>query len=463
MNQFHYSGQIRRFIIQFMRLFSHFQVEFGVDSTGNKALQQVPVYYGDSSRQVAQIIRGNSENALPTVPAITCYISNITYDRGRVQNPTHVSKMQIRERGYVHPTDTEAGYWNHDQGATFTVERMMPAPYTIELKVDIWTSNSTQKLQLFEQINPLFNPSMEIQSTDNYIDWTSLTVVELEQTGWTSRTIPMGAEDQIDVYTLTFRLPIWLSLPAKVKQMGVIQKIIMSIYDDNGDLVEDVAGLPGAMMLGRKIITPLDMGVVYFNGVLQLVRDNNIVTEDESGLHVNGRLDTWKTFIDIYGVLKNGISEVRLDQPNGSTLIGKVSYHPFDDTLLMFDPIIDTLPANTLAPVTAIIDPQTIGIERVIGVAAGTRYLLINDIGDDSNQDPAIAWVSSDPYGLVAHANDIIEFDGSVWSVVFSAAEVDESKYCTNLKSGIQYAWDGMNWTKSVEGTYAGGEWTLVL
>jgi hypothetical protein len=111
--------------------------------------------------------------------------------------------------------------------------------------------------------------------------------------------------------------------------------------------------------------------------------------------------------------------------------------------------------------VTAIIDPQTIGIDKVIGVAAGTRYLLINDIGDDSNLDPAIAWTSANPYGLVANANDIIEFDGSVWSVVFAAAEADEVKYVTNLKAEYNIHGTGQIGPKqSKEHTWEGsGPW----
>ena len=55
----------------------------------------------------------------------------------------------------------------------------MPTPYTLSMKADIWTSNTDQKLQLLEQILVLFNPALEIQTTDNYIDWTSLSVVYL--------------------------------------------------------------------------------------------------------------------------------------------------------------------------------------------------------------------------------------------------------------------------------------------
>ena len=56
----------------------------------------------------------------------------------------------------------------------------MPVPYKLTMNCDIWTSNTDQKLQILEQIFMLFNPSLEIQTTDNYIDWTSLSVLNMD-------------------------------------------------------------------------------------------------------------------------------------------------------------------------------------------------------------------------------------------------------------------------------------------
>lgn len=173
--QFFYDQQIRRFLLQFSRMVSNFQVQFSKTdaATGQLALQTVPVFYGDASRQAAAIINNNSENSLQTVPAMAFYISAMQYDRQRMQDPTFVGKVNIRERRY----DPMTGMQTHEQGDTYTVERLMPVPYLLTLKLDIWTSNTEQKMQLIEQICTLFNPSLEIQSTDNYVDWTSLSAV----------------------------------------------------------------------------------------------------------------------------------------------------------------------------------------------------------------------------------------------------------------------------------------------
>ena len=50
--QHFYDGQIRRYVTQMVRLMSNFSVK-----DGSGTLKQVPVMYGDLTRQVANIIR----------------------------------------------------------------------------------------------------------------------------------------------------------------------------------------------------------------------------------------------------------------------------------------------------------------------------------------------------------------------------------------------------------------------
>ena len=90
-----YSGQVRRFFTQFMRILNNFSVEIGRGSDGEVALKAVPVVYGDPTRQVANLIRNNSENALNYAPKIACYIRELNYDRERMQNPYHVEKQHL--------------------------------------------------------------------------------------------------------------------------------------------------------------------------------------------------------------------------------------------------------------------------------------------------------------------------------------------------------------------------------
>ena len=88
MQQFFYDSQIRRFLLQFTRMLSNFQVEYGRDEAGNvteDTLVRVPIRYGDATRQAQTIIQQNSANQMPSTPLMTYYVSALTYDRERVQ------------------------------------------------------------------------------------------------------------------------------------------------------------------------------------------------------------------------------------------------------------------------------------------------------------------------------------------------------------------------------------------
>ena len=76
-----------------------------------------------------------------------------------------------------------------------------------------------------EQILVLFNPALEIQSTDNYLDWTSLSYIELQQVQFSNRSVPVGVDEQIDIATRSFTVPSFLTAPAKVKKLVVIKWI----------------------------------------------------------------------------------------------------------------------------------------------------------------------------------------------------------------------------------------------
>lgn len=446
-----YDAQIRRFLVQFIRIVSNFEVEFGKDRDGVRTLQRVPVYYGDPSRQGATILRGNSENVMNAVPAMSAYISGFTYQQDRMQEPSFVSKMSIRERAY----DSETGLYSNQQGDSYTIERLMPVPYNLEVKLDIWTSNTEQKMQLIEQLAVLFNPSLEIQSTDNYIDWTSLSYIELSSVLWTSRTVPTGSEEPIDVATLTFTMPIWISAPAKVKRLGVIQKFVGSIYDETGAFNEDTVL---ANLSSRRYVTPLDYGVLYTGNQLQLLKPQEIVDGSSNIIEVAPPV-TWKSLVEIYGTLITGSSEIRLTLPTETELIGTIAYHPTDPYLLLFEIFEDTKPSNTLAAIDAIINPQNVKVDsNLLSPSTGTRYLLTDNIGDEGNFEGSVVWGN-----LVANTNDIIQYTGTRWQVVFDSQNENSTEYVTNTLTGTQYRWSGSEWVKSVEGVYRGGEWSLII
>jgi len=315
----------------------------------------------------------------------------------------------------------------------------------------------------------LFNPDFEIQKTDNYIDWTSLSYVELTGTTFSSRTIPIGADTEIDIATITFSMPIWLSPPVKVSKLGVIQKIIMSIYDDEGGIT---SGLIDGTLLTRSYITPNNFGLLVTGNQLRLLGTTGVnVTSGGDGYYSGanapsnfdpfetfGPAVNWKILLDQYGKVRNDTSQIRLMQPNGNEIIGTIATYTLDDTILLYNIDQDTIPANTLTAVIKIINPTTFAPPTP---ANGDRYLIIDQIGDST------ATVQSSTWGtLIASVGDIIEYSSSQskWLKVFDASHPDSTQhYITNTHTGIQYRFNGTEWVKSYEGIYTAGNWSIVL
>jgi hypothetical protein len=458
MAQFFYDNQIRRFLIQFAKIFSSWQVTKGKDPAGNEILVRVPIMYGDSSRQASTIIANNSASNLPSAPLITYYISGLEYDQRRTQDPTFIDKMQVRQRSY----NSETQQYEQVQGQAFTVERLMPVPYTLRINVDFWTTNYQQKLELIEQLGTLFNPSLEIQSTDNFIDWTSLSVVYQDGITFTSRSIPQGTGNPIDVLSWKFYMPIWLSNAAKLKKMGVIEKVIASIF--KGQALEDIQD--DDLLLGtRQKITPYGYKLLLIANRLQLLPADEAFYPSNESLEYPPPPDTslyWTSLLNVYGTLRPGISQIWLQNPFMDTeIVGTIVPDPTDDRLLIYDIDTDTLPQNTLDPVDSVVNPLVTGPNAGLpGPINGRRYLIVEDVGSPGNT--TIAWGA-----LIANANDIVEFDATSgeWFVSFDSQSATTVEYVTNLTTDLQYRFDYVNnvWMKSYEGWYNQGDYSIVI
>jgi hypothetical protein len=462
MAAYFYDEQIKRFLIQFARIFSNWEVTSGVDQNNNPIIKRVPIMYGDSSRQVSAIIASNSANSLPSAPLITYYISGLEYDQRRTQDPYYVDKLNVRQRAFN--SDTQE--FETTQGNAYTVERLMPVPYTLRITVDFWTTNYKQKLELIEQLGILFNPSLELQSTDNFIDWTSLSVVYQDGLTFSSKSIPVGTQNPIDVLSWKFYMPIWLGGPAKVKKLGVITRIVQSIF--LGKHREDIQDED--LLLGtRQKITPYGYQVLLLNGQLQILPGNNASYPPNNNLNPNSPEATeltWEPLLNIYGVIREGVSMIALENPYIETsIIGTISFNPLDDRFLTFNIDEDTLPQNTMPPVNSVIDP----IKKSPGnglpsAALNQRYLIVNDIPQqknfiDSNIEPT--WP-----GLIdgANENDIIQYNGASWEIVFDSENSNSTEFVYNLGSNIQYRfYYSEGWMKSYEGYYDQGNWRIIL
>lgn len=444
--QYFYDDQIRKYILQFIRIFGNFTVQKGFDEQSNPIYSTVPARYGDMSRQVGHILKENSENTLNTVPFISCYVNNLEMNPELRRYPQFEETLQVIEKKF----DEAAHDYTDEPGQSYDVTRYQPVPYVLRMNVDIWTSNTDQKFQLLEQILVLFNPGINLHLNQNPLDWSSLTYCELTSTTWSSRSLPGGADTIIDVATLQFDIPIYINPPVRVQRMNIIQTILTQVHTlDLADFdTWTVDALTGTN--SDFVVTTLeDYFIRYENGFATLL--------DSGGIDANGN---WKTDVfDAYGEIRPGISQIRLRQGGDVTdpsndVIGTIAYD-LNDTgrlIVTIDP--DTLPTNTQGDVDAIINPQKNypGDGTLAAAAGGQRYLVLDEVPDGGT------WGTID-----ASANDIIEYNGANWVVSFDASANDGTDYVTNTATTDQFEWTGGFWQNSYEGTYREGWFRLYI
>ena len=219
-----YDAQLRRYWLQFCRIFENVQYQEGVGESGVTSFRTFPIKLASKDKQIGHILRNNSENTVLSCPRLSARMSDLQMDADRRQHPSHVSTVNVVERA----VDPVNGTYTGDRGNSYSVERYMGVPFQMEMTLDIWTSNENQKHQFMEQVLMLFNPAIDLQTSTNPLDMGALTIVELTGINWSDRSFPIMDED-VEVSSLTFKMPIWIQPPAKVKRQNIIHQIITNI------------------------------------------------------------------------------------------------------------------------------------------------------------------------------------------------------------------------------------------
>lgn len=446
---FFYDAQIRRIIIQMMRVFSGFRYQTGVGSNGQKTYETVQVVYGDGDRQAQHMLTGNSENTVLKVPRIAVYISGLRPAQDRGSYNGNINELNVTERAFDH----DAGQFTSVPGRRFKVERLQPNPIDIQFKVDIWTSNTEQKFQIFEQIYMLFNPDLDIQSTNNPLDWTSLQTVKLEDITWSENGLNTGTDDTPDILGLSFTVASWISPPSRVQKQKIIDTIMLNIGTsledcDNAAIWED-----GSTTV-RDIITPGNHWInVYNSNRIMLLGDDKKTTD------ANGNIYSWQKLLDEYGQFIEGQSRIRLrwvaDAADDSKdIIGFVTLDPLYDNIVDFTIQADTLPIATLTPIIKIIDPHSeIPGSSLPAAVSGQRYIVSASIGQ-----PTIAWGN-----LVVEKNSIIEYNGSNWIVSYDASTSTSLEFVNDSSTGQLLKFVNGDWVDAINGFFGPGYFRIDL
>jgi hypothetical protein len=398
---------------------------------------------------------------------MSAWIYGLNMAPERRQDPAFESQVNAIEREF-NPTTNEYG---HEVGNRSTINRYMPVPYNLTMQLDLWTTTTTTKLQILEQIWMIFNPSVQLQQNSNKFDWSALFEVEMIETVWSNRGIPQGTEAEKDIASVRFNVPIWINPPAKVRRIKIIEEIVVNVNATSSlpDHEIDQNILDPMSCIGERIAQIIVTPGSYKIGVgIDGLAANEIILLSPYG-NVDPEL-SWKQLFEAYGNIEDNetILRLKLDpdiEKNEDDILGTVTVDPVRKNILIFTVDEDTLP-NTLAsgPVLDIIDPVKSypGDGSLPPAVPGARYLFIGDM--TNGEEPATPFAPAPPsyWGLLnAYENDIVEFDGQNWFVSFDSRAEEDNQYVFNLATGNQYRFTGDEWVFTYLGEYAPGYWRM--
>lgn len=228
----HYAAQLRKYIVQMAAVFAGIKVRVGWTDEKQPRLAPVPIKNASSDRVVASIKAENTQNVPVRLPMMCLQLMDIELAPDRRHGVAQQRRTTYMPAGGLFPDDIKV------------VDQRMPVPYNGLFEVSILASNQDQLYQIIEQLLTLFDPTLQIQRSDEMQDWTKLSYVEL--TGVVlGENVPIGADRRMIECTFSFKTDLYLSVPAVVHdkfvqeihvRIGTVSQDIDSSYDIISDL-----------------------------------------------------------------------------------------------------------------------------------------------------------------------------------------------------------------------------------
>jgi hypothetical protein len=243
---YYYNNQLRTYIQQFAAIFAGMVVKTGIGESGEAEFIETPVRYGSIDKVVAALTQRNTQNMPIQIPMMSCYMMGLDLAPERRKGVNTVDRRTTFPTGGVFPNDMKV------------VERVMPIPYNMTMELAFYASNTDQSFQILEQIMQLFDPTLQIQTSDSAFDWTKLTYVEL-QSLQSEENYPMGGDKRVIVWSFNFMIPIWISPPADLKK-GVVHNVVTRFGDMSGFSLDEYDSdgqlSPFEDTWGTTVVTP---------------------------------------------------------------------------------------------------------------------------------------------------------------------------------------------------------------
>ena len=220
---YYYDNQLKKYLLQFNAIFQDMQVSVGKNEIKEERLIPVPIVVGSMDRVAAAAATGHTQNKHIRLPMMSSNMSSFEIARDRFKGVGIESRDVYVPLGGSLPDDAQV------------VRQRMAIPYRLTVDLHVYTSNKDQQFQIMEQIMMLFDPSLQIQTSDAHLDPGRITTVELISIS-SEDNFPPGTESRNSMITFTFTVDAYIQVPATVKQ-DYVKKVIARVSAvDGGDI-----------------------------------------------------------------------------------------------------------------------------------------------------------------------------------------------------------------------------------
>ena len=449
-----YYGNIRHMCLCVLRLFQNFCISEGKDEKGNEILRRIPCTMMATDKSVAYLLNNATDTVLETVPKMILAISNVNLNNDKISGaPYYPNETSFTEKKF----NPDKGNYEYEPGNSYNVTRLNPLPIGLEFKLFVLTTMQDHKLQLFEQIRSLFSPTLEIQTSENPLDWSRVTAITLTGLNWSSKGTTNLDGTALDSMDMTFEVDMNLDMPTIVQKQCMIDQIAENIGDGNS--LDDI------MSWDLNDVT-----TIYHSPSRNSV---NLYLDEKTGkqmikLNPSPIANNWYDVLRLYNfkfdpfnkkILISCVSDSNSDKK--STIGGTLTINKMSPNIAAFNIDDSLLPETNITAVDDIIDPHDMTEKDLIG----KRYLITEDI---SNCELWGTFLHTDrtplEEGEKIPANSIIEWtkDGwwleldpetqkGIWFIRSNASPLNLYTYNNEYKI----------WTDVINKKYNVGQWRI--
>ena len=436
-----YNGQVRKIILHTLRIFSNFCISTGKDKNGKDILRRVPVTFMSSDKSALYQINNATDTVIETCPKMVLTISEIKMNNDwSYAAPYEPYETDVTEKTW----NEEKGNYEYSPGNSYSVTRLNPIPIGIVFKLYILTTLQTQKFELFEQIRTIFSPTLELQTSENPLDWSRVTAIVLTGINYSSKGTSNLESTQLDAMDMTFEVNTNLDAPALIDKSNVIETIVTSIYPTD-ESIEEIYGWEFDEIF-RTYYTPHKSRI--------LVSDNKKVVLKP------GSYSNWQKLFNAYGLnydIKKRNTYLHCKVGNKECM-GLVDVNPNNDMELIWNIEESTLPETTIPDINDIIDPHDFKPTYI----KGTRYLILSPLGSGSQYWGILKDIEGNNLTSV-DANCIIEYDGYNWILMTNPSLETKEYYVKDKSDDSLWTWNDeyQCWVDAINGTFREGYWRL--